>query len=88
MFPFHNLAEFQSALLRHLKENFELTEKENQILNRGRNSVSKSNRRNPAAYQDATALEALIGYLYIIDTQRCSRLLNWIRDHLDEVESL
>lgn len=80
---FQNQAEFQSTLLKCLKESFQLTEKEHQILNRGRNSVSKSNRRDPAAYQDATALEALIGYLYITDTKRCSQLLGWIQDTID-----
>jgi 23S rRNA maturation mini-RNase III len=54
---------------------------------RGRNSVTKSkNRRNPAAYQDSTAFEAFIGYLYISDQKRCEELFNWLDGFVDEVE--
>ena len=51
-----------------------------QIVSRGRNAVTKSkNRRNPAAYQDSTAFEALIGYLYITDPEgRCHDLFNFL----------
>jgi ribonuclease-3 family protein len=69
-----------------MKEEFDVTLREQQVLSRGRNSVSGSkNRRNPAAYQDATALEALVGYLYITDSRRCEELLNWINNNLDRV---
>ena len=80
-------AEHQSELLTRLREDFDLTEKEAQILSRGRNSVSgsRNNRRNPAAYQDSTAFEALVGYLYITDTQRCAELMNWINNNIDTV---
>jgi ribonuclease-3 family protein len=83
-----DIAEFQATLLKSLKESFELNDKEHQILNRGRNSVSKSNRRDPAAYQDATALEALIGYLYITNTPRCSQLLGWIQNTIGDSNEL
>jgi ribonuclease-3 family protein len=80
-------AEHQSTLLAELKSDvhFACTDVELQVLSRGRNAVSGSsrNRRNPSAYQDATALEALIGYLYITDSDRCSTLLQWMRDRLD-----
>lgn len=80
------LAEHQSRLLSKLKEEFAFTNKEQQVVARGRNSVSGSsrNRRDPAAYQDATALEALIGYLYITDSNRCKELLDWIDKNLVE----
>lgn len=55
------------------------------VLSRGRNAVSR-NRRNPAAYQDATALEALIGYLYITDRSRCTDILAWIRAAIETEE--
>jgi len=44
-----------------------LTEKEMQIFKRGRNThtTSMSKNANPADYQTATGIEALIGYLYI-----------------------
>lgn len=66
---------------------FSLSKKEEQILVRGRNSASSGRpRKNAVAYQDATALEALIGFLYISDRTRCEELLNWIYAHLDRVE--
>jgi ribonuclease-3 family protein len=67
-----------------MKEEFPFTPREQQVLSRGRNSVSGSrNRRNPAAYQDSTALEAIVGYLYITDSKRCEELLNWIHNNLE-----
>lgn len=79
-------AEHQADLLGQLKADpaFGCTLAELQVLARGRNSVSGSsrNRRNPSAYQDATALEALIGYLFITDRDRCKTLLGWIRNRL------
>ena len=76
-----NQAEHQSYLLEQLKESFPLTDKEKQILMRGRNAVTKSkNRRNPAAYQSSTSFEALIGYLYICDPPRCGEVLKWLDD--------
>lgn len=81
-------AEFQSRLLAQLKEDVEFSEKERQVLSRGRNAVSGSarNRRDPAAYQDATALEALLGYLYIADSQRCAEIFQWMEAHMNSVE--
>lgn len=80
-------AEHQSYLLQKLKESFPLSEKENQVLMRGRNAVTRSkNRRNPAAYQDSTALEALIGYIYINDKERCQELLAWFETVVDVLE--
>jgi len=77
-------AEHQSYLLQQLKESFPLSEKEKQVMMRGRNAVTRSkNRRNPAAYQDSTALEALIGYIYINDKERCQELLAWLETVVD-----
>ena len=84
-------AEHQSKLLSKLKRDFQLTVKERQVLNRGRNAAgsggrgNSSNRRDPAAYQDSTAFEALLGYMYIAAPDRCSDLLNWIDSIVDEV---
>jgi ribonuclease-3 family protein len=82
-------AEHQAKLLALLYESrlFQLTPKEEQILLRGRNSASSTrSRQNAATYQDATALEALIGYLYLSDRMRCQELMNWIYAHLDQVD--
>ena len=84
MLPNKISAEHQSYLLRQLKESFPLTEKENRVMMGGRNSVTRSkNRRNPAAYQDSTAMEALIGYMYITDKDRCQELLAWLETVVD-----
>ena len=53
-----------------------LTELELEVVRRGRNATSKIPRRlSPEIYQQATALETLIGYLYIRDPQRLNELL-------------
>jgi ribonuclease III family protein len=86
-------AEHQSRLLQKLRQDdndrhFQLTLKEHQILNRGRNAASSRNhnhRRNPIIYQDSTSFEAIIGYLYISDPVRCTELFQWIDANVDNV---
>ena len=76
--------EHQSHLLNQIKKEFPLSEKETQVMMRGRNAVTKSkNRRNPAAYQDSTAFECLLGYLYIENPSRCQELLLWLEQRVD-----
>lgn len=81
------IAEHQSRLLAKLKDDFALTAKEQQVLNRGRNAASSrnNNRRDPSAYQDSTAFEAILGYVYISNPDRCGELLAWIDAHVDHV---
>lgn len=81
-------AEYQSKLLECIRESFPLSSDENKVLMRGRNSVTRSakNRKNPAAYQDSTAVETLIGYLFIKDPDRCSELLRWIEGAMDGIK--
>ncbi len=86
------VAEHQSKLLHQLRKDtalFPLTTKEEQVLNRGRNAAaSRSNtnhRHHPIIYQDSTAFEALVGYLYISDMNRCTELFQWIESHVDSV---
>jgi ribonuclease III family protein len=85
-----NTAEHQSQLLQKLRQDdtFVLISKEEQILTRGRNAASQRNhnRRDPGIYQEATAFEALVGYLYITDpTGRCAELFAWIEAaHLED----
>lgn len=60
---------------------FDLTTDEIQIISRGRNTPTnarKQQRNNPVDYQYSTAFEALLGYLYITNTTRCTELLHWI----------
>ena len=64
-------ADYLSQLVPHLSET------EADIVRRGRNATSKSPRRLSAQiYRQATAFEALIGYLYITNQSRLSELLN------------
>ena len=54
-----------------------LTPAETEILRRGRNaSTTKPRRISRSIYQQATALETLIGYLHLTDPQRLQQLLS------------
>ena len=71
-------------LLAKLREGYNLSKEEQNVLSRGRNSTTRStNRRNPAAYQDSTALEALLGYLFITDEARLRDLLGWLDETIE-----
>lgn len=66
-------AQHLQALLEHL------TEAERDILRRGRNASTRGPRRiPPVIYQQATSLEALLGYLYLRDLDRLIELLRCI----------
>ncbi|WP_144054407.1 Mini-ribonuclease 3 [Pleurocapsa sp. PCC 7319] len=53
-----------------------LTDSEKEILRRGRNAcVSKPSRLSRHTYQQATGLEALIGYLHLTNPERLQELL-------------
>lgn len=53
-----------------------LTSAELEILRRGRNAAPCGPKRvAPGIYQQATSLETLIGYLYLIDPERLNQLL-------------
>jgi ribonuclease III family protein len=71
-------AESQANHLRSLEPY--LTHTELEVLRRGRNAASSKPRRvDLEIYQQASSLEALIGYLYLTDPQR----LVWLLQHLD-----
>jgi ribonuclease III family protein len=69
-------AEQQANYLAQLEPH--LTDTERDIVRRGRNATPKSRRADPAIYQKATALETLIGYLYLTDLARLEALLDRI----------
>ncbi len=70
-------AESQAHHLHNLKPYF--TTAELDILKRGRNATfRKPKRLDPEIYQQATSLEALIGYLYLTAPQRLNELLGYI----------
>ena len=56
---------------------YNLSEQERDLVRRGRNAAGKCpSRLSPRIYQQATALEALIGYLYLANPARLEVLLN------------
>jgi ribonuclease-3 family protein len=56
-----------------------LTNTELEILRRGRNAAFGCPKRlDPEVYQQATSLEALIGYLYLTDRQRLSEIFTYL----------
>jgi ribonuclease III family protein len=63
-------AAFAIALLPYLSD------AEKQILKQGRNAATGQPKRlSPEIYQQATALETLIGYLYLTDLERLQEIL-------------
>ncbi|MGD1859720.1 MAG: Mini-ribonuclease 3 [Leptolyngbyaceae cyanobacterium] len=67
-------AEQQSHYIEYLKPH--LTDAETDILRRARNAVSgRKVRANLHDYRQATALEALLGYLYLTNSSRLMELL-------------
>lgn len=70
-------AETQAQHLRSLYPY--LSEQEKEILKRGRNAATgKPRRLSLTIYQQATSLEALIGYLYLTDPVRLQELFNYL----------
>ena len=66
-------ASFHARLLDFLMPH--LTEKEVTLIKRGRNtSLTSSKRKDQAAHRLSTALEALIGYMYLSDFQRLEEI--------------
>lgn len=70
-------AESQARHLQVLEPH--LTSAELEIIKRGRNATCRCPKRlDPAIYQQATSLEALIGYLYLTDQQRLQELFEYL----------
>lgn len=71
-------AETQAFHLRFLIPRLNSTELE--IVRRGRNAATKHPKRvKPEIYQQATSLEALLGYLYLTDAERLDQLLQQLQ---------
>ena len=71
-------AEFQADLLEKIEP--VLSEKEADIVRRGRNlAVTTSKRINHKTHRIATAFEALLGYLYLYDKERLEKILDEIK---------
>nr|WP_235620361.1 ribonuclease III domain-containing protein [Prochlorothrix hollandica] len=70
-------AEQQSLHLQTLRQH--LTEAESAIVRRGRNAATSAPKRvKVSVYQQATALEALVGYLYLTDPARLKVLWQYL----------
>ncbi|WP_110988153.1 Mini-ribonuclease 3 [Acaryochloris thomasi] len=75
----HVCAESQAQVMNLLSEY--LMPSEIDIVRRGRNAASgKPKRIKLGTYQQATGLEALLGYLYLTDPQRLDKVLTHIRN--------
>lgn len=78
-------AETQARHLEVLKSFANATESD--VIRRGRNAASSGSKRvNAQVYQQATSLEALIGYLYLSDPRRLSVLLAQLDFALEETD--
>lgn len=78
-------AEYQSRAVKYLLDENILTEEEESVYKRGRNSNTNKTRKtlSVAEYNMATGLEALIGYLYITGNQaRADELLDIIKTNV------
>lgn len=74
-------AETQAEVMRKLSSH--LNARELEIVRRGRNAATRRTRRvDLVTYQQATSLEALIGYLYLTDYQRLTELLQKLQLNL------
>ena len=70
-------ANYQSELLNYLEEF--LTEDEKELTRRGRNLPLTANKKNnQTTHRQATALEVLIGFLYLNDKKRLEELFEII----------
>jgi len=75
----HNCAEAQAKLLRRLlSSDWPLTSDEKGVLRRGRNCARNGPPRliGLGTYREASALEALVGHLYLSDRARLQSLLD------------
>jgi len=52
----------------------------------GVNDGKKNEAGGPELYQDSTAMEALIGYVYLTDTERCTELIEFFAAELDKMD--
>lgn len=81
-------ADFQSGALELIYE--ELSDDEKEVVRRGRNSkpAHTPKNRTPEEYQNATALEALFGYLELSDDgKRLDKLFSIILNNMKKLEN-
>lgn len=80
-------ASFQCELLNVLEPY--LTEKENDLIRRGRNiQISSARKINQSLHRLATGFEVLIGYLHLHDRDRLLKLFKLISDYIDSKDHI
>lgn len=82
----YTCAEYQSKASKYLIDNNILTEDEISVFKRGRNSNPNKTRKGLSIqdYNNATGLEALIGYLYVTKKdERACELLGIIKNYVE-----
>jgi 23S rRNA maturation mini-RNase III len=52
----------------------------------GSNDGKNSENGGPEVYQDSTAMEALIGFIYLTDKDRCVEIMNFLSGELDTID--
>ena len=76
-------AEKQAGLLFHITPR--LTPAESDVVRRARNLKAANYRKGEqSSYRQATAFEALVGYLYLVDTDRLKEILHWTLESTDD----
>lgn len=80
-------ASFQCELLDMLEPH--LTEKESDLIRRGRNiQISSARKINQSLHRLATGFEVLIGYLHLHDRERLLKIFKIISDYIDSKDHL
>lgn len=80
-------ASFQCELLNVLEPY--LTEKESDLIRRGRNiQISSSRKVNQSLHRLATGFEVLVGYLHLHDRERLLKLFKLISDYIDSKDHI
>ncbi|MBS4760995.1 MAG: hypothetical protein KHX03_09895 [Clostridium sp.] len=66
-----------------------LTEKEQDLIRRGRNLPTSSSRRlNQALHRLSTGFEVMIGYLHLHDRERLLKIFKLISDYIDSKDHI
>ncbi|MDB9526246.1 ribonuclease III domain-containing protein [Oscillatoria sp. CS-180] len=82
----HVRAEQQAHYLGYLRPH--LTDAEADVVRRGRNAApNRGQRASRQDYQQATAFEALLGYLYLTNAERLMEILNALPLDMNEPQS-
>ena len=79
-------ASFQCELLDMLE--IHLSDKEKDLVRRGKNIANSSRKQNQALHRIATGFEVLIGYLHLHDSNRLAFIFQLISNYIDSKDHL